>query len=73
MIIYIYYGKTEFRGLHNRDEILKPSIRQRNDFHIEGISDIYPKYYILRVNEFNDIAKNRLDEWIYFLKKELKK
>jgi len=24
----------------------------------------------LRVNEFNDIAKNTLDEWIYFLKNE---
>jgi len=67
---YVYYGKTEFRGLHNRDNILEPSIRQKEDFNIETISDIYPEYYILRVNEFNDIAKNRLDEWIYFLKNE---
>ena len=29
-----------------------------------------PEYYILRVNQFNDIAKNSLDEWIYFLKNE---
>jgi len=67
---YVYYGKTEFKGLHNRDNILEPSIRQKEDFNIETISDIYPEYYILRVNEFNDIAKNRLDEWIYFLKNE---
>jgi len=67
---YVYYGKTEFRGLHNRDNILEPSIRQKEDFNIETISDIYPEYYILRVNEFNDIAKSRLDEWIYFLKNE---
>jgi len=67
---YVYYGKTEFKGLHNRDEILEPSIRQQDDFHIKSISDIYPEYYILRVNEFNDIAKNTLDEWIYFLKNE---
>ncbi len=24
----------------------------------------------MRVNQFNDIAKNSLDEWIYFLKNE---
>lgn len=32
------------------------------------MSDIFPKYYILKVNNFNDIAKDTLDEWIYFLK-----
>ncbi len=67
---YVYYWKTEFRGLHKRDDILRPSKRQQEDFAIETISDIYPEYYILRVNQFNDIAKNSLDEWIYFLKNE---
>ena len=67
---YVYYGKTIFRGLHNNKDILKPSYRQKEDFNIEEISDIYPEYYILRVNQFNDIAKSTLDEWIYFLKNE---
>jgi len=67
---YVYYGKTIFRGLHNNEDILKPSQRQKEDFNIEKISDIYPEYYVLRVNQFNDIAKNSLDEWIYFLKNE---
>ncbi|MBU1666829.1 Rpn family recombination-promoting nuclease/putative transposase [bacterium] len=67
---YVYYGKTEFRGLYNRDDVLSPSQRQKEDFNIETISDIYPEYYVLRVNQFNDIAKNTLDEWIYFLKNE---
>jgi len=67
---YVYYGKTEFRGLHKKDDILRPSKRQQEDFGIDTISDIYPEYYILRVNQFNDIAKNSLDEWIYFLKNE---
>lgn len=67
---YIYYGKTEFRGLNHKDETLIPSQRQKKDFTIKDIYEIYPEYYILRVNEFNDIAKNSLDEWIYFLKNE---
>jgi len=66
---YVYYGKTVFRGLHTND-ILQPSFKQQEDFNIKEISDIYPEYYILRVNKFNDIAKNSLDEWIYFLKHE---
>ena len=30
--------------------------------------DIYPEYYIIKVNNFNDVAKSTLDEWIYLLK-----
>jgi predicted transposase/invertase (TIGR01784 family) len=66
---YVYHGKTEFKGLH-RDDILMPSDIQKREFNIKNISDIYPEYYILRINQFNDIAKNTLDEWIYFLKNE---
>jgi predicted transposase/invertase (TIGR01784 family) len=66
---YVYHGKTDFRGLHYND-ILTPSELQKEKFDIEAISDIYPEYYILRINQFNDIAKNTLDEWIYFLKNE---
>ncbi|MCI5141169.1 MAG: hypothetical protein D3909_05465, partial [Candidatus Electrothrix sp. ATG1] len=29
-----------------------------------------PEYYLIKVNSFNDIAKDSLDEWIYFLKNE---
>ncbi len=36
----------------------------------EYVHQIYPEYYIIKVNQFNDIAKNTLDEWIYFLKNE---
>ncbi|TAD94761.1 MAG: hypothetical protein EAZ97_16380, partial [Bacteroidetes bacterium] len=35
---------------------------------IREIADIFPKYYILKVNNFNNVAKDTLDEWIYFLK-----
>ncbi len=66
---YVYHGKTEFKGLHKND-ILAPSEFQKDEFNIQAISDIYPEYYILRINQFNDIAKNTLDEWIYFLKNE---
>lgn len=67
---YIYHSKNEFVGLNYPTDILQLSKNQKEKFAIESIADIYPEYYIIRVNSFNDIAKNSLDEWIYFLKNE---
>ena len=66
---YIYHGTTKFEGIHTHD-ILKLSKEQENLYHTESISKIYPEYYVLKVNQFNDVAKDTLDEWIYFLKKD---
>ncbi len=64
---YVYEYKGNFIGLHHND-ILRPSKIQKENFRIEHIADIFPKYFILKINNFDDIAKNTLDEWIYFLK-----
>ncbi len=64
---YIYKGKTDFRGLHQND-LLGLSAKQKKTFVKENVSDIFPEYYLLKVNQFDDIAKDTLDEWIYFLK-----
>jgi len=64
---YIYSGKTDFRGLHQND-LLGLSDKQKQTFLKEDVSDIFPEYYLLKVNQFDDIAKDTLDEWIYFLK-----
>jgi len=66
---YIYHGTTNFVGLNKKD-VLKFSDDQQLLFKTPNISKIYPEYYIIKVNQFNDIAKNTLDEWIYFLKKD---
>ena len=64
---YIYKGKTNFEGLHEKDT-LQLSIQQKQTFTKKEISDFFPEYYIIKVNKFNDIAKDTLDEWVYFLK-----
>jgi predicted transposase/invertase (TIGR01784 family) len=64
---YVYEFKGEFVGLHQND-ILLPTSSQRQDFRIEKIADIFPKYYLLKVNNFDKIAEDSLDEWVYFLK-----
>lgn len=64
---YIYKGKTDFKGLHQND-LLGLSDRQKSTFLKENISDVFPEYYLIKVNQFNDNAKDTLDEWVYFLK-----
>ncbi len=66
---YIYHGKTKFIGLHDHHE-LQLSDEQKRLYKVNTISDIYPEYYLIELRNFNDIAKNSLDEWIYFLKNE---
>lgn len=74
---YVYHGKTEFIGEHEPHDTLKLSIRQNEKFF--GIKDdklelrkspgdLFPEYYILRVNDFDKVATTPLDEWIEFLK-----
>jgi predicted transposase/invertase (TIGR01784 family) len=64
---YIYRGITNFEGLHHKDT-LHLSSQQKMTFTKQNVSDIFPEYYIIKVNQFNNIAKDTLDEWIYFLK-----
>ncbi|MDR1343288.1 MAG: hypothetical protein LBK18_08570 [Prevotellaceae bacterium] len=64
---YVYHGATVLKGLHTQDE-LHLSEKQRELLLRETPIDLYPEYYILRVNRFDDVAKDNLDEWIYFLK-----
>jgi predicted transposase/invertase (TIGR01784 family) len=64
---YVYKGKTNFEGLHEKDT-LQLSIQQKQTFTKKEISDFFPEYYIIKVNKFNDTAKDTLDEWVYFLK-----
>ena len=62
----VYHGKTEFRGIHN-GELLSLSPFQRQKFNVDAVSDLYPEYYILKVNDFDRWSKVPLEQWIYFL------
>lgn len=65
---YAYHGEIIFRGLHDSDNFLKLSVRQQELFIGKDAGDIFPEYYVLRVNDFDKVAKTPLDEWIKFLK-----
>ncbi len=66
---YIYRGVTSFTGIHDNDH-LQLSSSQQKLYGKEQIFHLFPEYYLIRINNFNDIATTPLDEWIYFLKNE---
>ena len=66
---YIYKGTTRFVGLHNND-LLDLNAKQKQLFKKDSVESLYPEYYLIKINRFNDIAKDTLDEWVYFLKNE---
>ncbi len=35
---------------------------------MESPKEVFAEYYIIKVNKFNDVAKDSLDEWIYYFK-----
>ena len=64
---YVYHGVTNFKGLHTNKELYLTS-KQFSLYGKTVADDLFPEYYIIKVNKFNDVAKNTLDEWVYYLK-----
>ncbi len=53
---YLYHGKTTFRGMNQKDT-LELSLRHKARFKKKKVSELYPEYFVIKVNKFNDIAK----------------
>ena len=64
---YVYHGTTNFKGIHKGD-ILNLAERQKQLYHKNNPSQIFPEYYLIKVSKFGNRIKDKLDEWIYFLK-----
>ncbi|CAA7599494.1 PD-(D/E)XK nuclease family transposase [Acididesulfobacillus acetoxydans] len=66
---FIYYGTTEMVGLHTKKPLAlhgtsplgvdQPSITRKN---------VFPEYYMIYVEKFEDMINEDIDEWVYFFK-----
>ena len=71
---YIYYGTTEFNGVHTKNKLnVKSKAFMIDDNGNEKIkfkdkNNIFPEYYIINVEKFSEIVEEDIDEWIYMLK-----
>jgi predicted transposase/invertase (TIGR01784 family) len=64
---YVYHGTTVFRGVHKND-ILTLSGKQVELYKKDNIQEVYPEYWVIKVSQFHNRVKDKLDEWIYFFK-----
>ena len=64
---YLYHGKTVFTGVHTGDQ-LRVNTREADEIKMTVPEDVFPEYYIIRVNEFNDVARTPIEEWLDYLK-----
>ena len=64
---YVYHGFTNFTGLHTQTE-LELTVKQRQLYGKTVAGELFPEFYIIKVSKFDEVAKDTLDEWIYYLK-----
>ena len=64
---YVYRGQTVFRGL-TKNDTLQITSKEKNAIQMKSPEEVFPEYYLIRVNAFNKLAENHLDEWIRYLK-----
>ena len=64
---YLYHGKTQFVGVHTKDTLMM-NVKENGLLRMRTPEDVFPEYFIIRVNEFNNVAKTPIEEWLDYLK-----
>lgn len=64
---YIYRGLSVFEG-QTRHDVLHVSDKEESFIGKDFYKDVFPEYYLVRINAFDKIAENHLEEWIEYLK-----
>ncbi len=72
---YVYYGSTQFTGMHTGSPLVvrKRFMTSRGRYVLRERDlerEIFPEYYMIHTERFPDEVKDDLDEWIYMLKNE---
>ena len=66
---YLYHGTTQFVGVHTK-KCLTMTKKERDALGVSSTADVFPEYYLIRVNEFNQMATTPLEEWLDYLKNQ---
>ena len=64
---YLYHGQNTFVGVHTGD-FLQVTSKEKGVIVRKLPAEIFPEYFLIRVNEFNKSAVTPLEEWIEYLK-----
>ena len=65
---YVYHGVNSFKGM-NTGDTLAFNEREKKGYRRRKKANIFPEYYILRVNQYEkETADTPLEEWMLYLK-----
>lgn len=64
---YLYHGQNSFVGVHTGD-FLQVTMKEKDALVPRLPAEIFPEYFLIRVNEFDKVAVTPLEEWIDYLK-----
>ena len=64
---YLYHGVSQFTGVHTNDS-LRINVKEEGVIRMKPPEELFPEYFIIRVNEFNKVATTPLEEWVDYLK-----
>lgn len=64
---YVYHGETRFKGIHTGTDLL---VNTKEDGVIVPHlpKEVFPEYYLVRVNAYDKLPDSPLDEWMTYLK-----
>ena len=64
---YVYHGQTVFKGIHTGNDLLV-NIKEEGVIVPHLPREVFPEYYLVRVNAYDKLPENPLDEWLTYLK-----
>ncbi len=66
---FIYYGTTELVGLRTKKPLVLHEAMSKGDkVSVVTSKDVFPEYYMIYVEKFQDMIDEAIDEWVYFFK-----
>ena len=71
---YAFHGVTTFRGMTNENAVLEFNNNSERKYmdserrRITSPDEVFPEYFLLIVDRFNEVAKTPIEEWMAYLK-----
>ena len=71
---YAYHGVTTFRGMTKKDSVLRYNNEKEERYISESTKrmtmpeEVFPEYFLLLCNHFDEVAKTPIEEWMEYLK-----
>ena len=71
---YAFHGVTTFRGMTNENAVLEFNNKNERKYmdserrRMTSPDEVFPEYFLLIVDRFNEVAKTPIEEWMAYLK-----